>query len=79
MRECSRSISPERMAKIKDNISQVEHLSEACYVTLRCEMCGEKLRDQVLGFDHVAELAWKKGWRFQNDQVLCQYCKDNQR
>lgn len=41
-------------------------------------MCGEKLQDWM-DAPHVAEMAYHKGWRFQKDMVLCQYCTDDKR
>lgn len=86
MRQCSRSISPERMTKIQDNIRQVELLSEACFTTLKCDMCGEAFRDWV-DAPHVAEMAFTKGWRWQKwgldkrdgEGVLCPNCTDDKR
>lgn len=77
-RICSRSMSLERRAKIEENIQQVNLLSDACFTTLKCEMCGEKLQDWM-DAEHIAEMAFTRGWRFQNDQALCQFCTDDKR
>ncbi len=51
---------------------------EYSYVTLKCEMCGEKLR-AFTDYDDIAKKAWRLKWRVQNDKVLCQYCTDDKR
>lgn len=56
----------------------IREFDDRCYTTLKCEMCGNKVQDWM-DAPHIAEMAYNKGWRFQKDMVLCQYCTDDKR
>ena len=56
----------------------LDEFDDRCVTTLECEMCGNKISD-VMDAPHIAQMAFDRGWRFQNDAVLCQHCTDNKR
>jgi len=60
----------------QDTIAQ---FIDACYISIKCVMCGGGRSDFDLDDEDLAERIWQEGWRFQNGQVLCQHCTDGKR
>lgn len=69
----------ERQQQIaKERGAAISEFEDRVLSSLECEMCGEK-RSAFDDASDVSKRAYEEGWRFQNGQVLCQYCTDNKR
>ena len=77
---CSRSGQHDykRVEAVETNLQK---FTDACEIWIHCNMCGtgEKVQFKTSTPILLCTQLIKKGWRYQNDQILCQYCTDDKR
>lgn len=56
----------------------LDEFIDACYSTIKCQMCGTE-RSDICEAEDIADAAYEKGWRFQKDMILCPFCTDDKR